>query len=73
MALHLFRNPTCDECGKFAKLGGGASTAEIFDLVGMQPDYTRVRCAKCTAELGPVKSNARPADGDMRPYQDRHW
>ena len=27
------------------------------------------RCRKCTADKGPVRSNARPHDGDMTPYE----
>lgn len=62
----------CDDCGKFATIVGGASTAAMYDMVGMQLDHEHFRCASCTRELGPVQSNARPSDGDMTPYQSVH-
>lgn len=72
MTVGLFTNPKCDECGKFMSLTGGASSAMIFDFAGMCPDHEAARCAKCTALFGPVQSNAKPADGDMSPYQGVH-
>lgn len=71
--MSLFTNPKCDDCGRFTSTSKGASTADIFDFVAMGHDHTRVRCAGCTQKLGPVQSNARPANGDMSPYQTRHW
>jgi hypothetical protein len=59
----------CDDCGRFASLSGGASSAMMFDFVAMCPDYERLRCADCTERLGPVHSNARPSNGDMSPYE----
>src|ERR1700761_8457696 len=59
----------CGDCGKFMRLTNGASSADIYDMVGMGLDHERYRCSLCTERLGPVQSNARPHDGDMAPYQ----
>ncbi len=61
----------CDDCGKFSsgKEGGGASWAYQYDFVAMEASYDHHRCPKCTALMGPVQSNARPSNGDMKPYQ----
>lgn len=69
MTVGLFSATRCDSCGRFAVLTGGASTAMMFDMVGMCPDHEAARCGACTRKLGPVQSNARPANGDMTPYQ----
>lgn len=69
MAVGLFDNPRCDDCGRYSVLHSGASSAMIFDFVNMCPSHERLRCAACTKKLGPVHSNARPADGDMTPYE----
>ena len=58
----------CDDCGRFGK-HIGSSSADIYDMVGMQLDREHWRCPACTEHLGPVQSNAKPADGDMSPYQ----
>lgn len=58
----------CDNCAKFARPNGG-SFATIWDFVGMGLDHEQFRCGPCTERLGPAQSNARPADGDMSPYQ----
>lgn len=72
MAGGLFSNLRCDDCGRFTLLTGGVSSAMIFDFVAMCPDYEHARCPACTESLGPVKSNARPSNGDMTPYQTVH-
>lgn len=72
MSGGLLSNPRCDDCGRFASLSNGASSAMIFDFASMCPDYDHVRCASCTARLGPVHSNARPSNGDMTPYETVH-
>lgn len=61
----------CDDCGKFASFakGSGASSALIYDFVGMGLDHETFRCRRCTEELGPVRSNAKPWDGDMSRYE----
>ena len=64
-----FANPRCDDCGRFAALSNGASSAMMFDFVAMEPSYDHLRCASCTSKLGPVRSNARPSNGDMTPYE----
>lgn len=64
-------NGKCDECGRFMAYRDGASSAAIYDFVAMECVTEIARCAKCTAELGPVHSNARPANGDMSPYETR--
>jgi hypothetical protein len=62
----------CNDCGRFMTLSGGASTACMYDFVAMELSHKHYRCARCTAKLGPIDSNARPADGDMSPYQSIH-
>lgn len=62
----------CDDCGRFMKLADGASSARQYDFVAMECVYDHYRCAKCTKELGPVFSNARPSNGDMSPFQSIH-
>lgn len=69
MSGGLFTSPRCDDCGQFASLADGASSAMIFSFVDMSPDYDHLRCKKCTAKLGPVHSNARPSNGYMTPYE----
>ncbi len=68
----MFGPPQCHRCGRFCRLGGGASSATMYDMVAMECTGEAVRCAKCTAEIGSVQSNARPSDGDMSPYQSVH-
>ena len=65
-------NGKCDDCGRFANYSGGASSARMFDFVAMEPSYDHLRCAACTEKLGPIHSNARPANGDMSPYESTH-
>jgi hypothetical protein len=43
--------------------------ADKYDLSAMELEYEHVRCFRCTKKLGPVKSNAMPANGDMSPYE----
>jgi hypothetical protein len=62
-------NGKCDECGRFMRHAPGATWADQYDFVAMCCDYTRYRCIDCTKKLGPVHSNARPASGDMSPYE----
>lgn len=70
MAVNLFSHHNCDVCGRFVSIEApGVSLAEIFDFVGMQPDHTRIHCPSCTSRIGPAQSNARPANGDMSPYE----
>ena len=59
----------CDDCGRFMRLDDGASTAAMYDMVGMQMSHEHFRCAGCTELLGPVQSNAKPADGNLSAYQ----
>jgi len=72
MSGGLFSPLRCDDCGQFATPANGASSAMIFDMVAMCPDYDHLRCPKCTAKLGPVRSNARPSNGNMQPYETIH-
>lgn len=62
----------CHDCGRFMALIGGASSARMFDFAAMEASHDHFRCRVCTAKLGPVHSNARPSDGDMRPYESVH-
>ena len=62
----------CNDCGRFMQLCNGASSATMYDMVGMQPSHDHWRCPSCTKTLGPIESNARPANGDMSPYQCVH-
>lgn len=57
----------CDMCGRF--VGKGGSFAHHYDFVAMEPDYDIGRCKKCTETHGPCLSNARPHDGNMKPYE----
>jgi hypothetical protein len=59
----------CDDCGQFATSEPGSSGARMYDFAAMEPDYDHFRCKRCTERLGPVHSNARPASGDMRGYE----
>lgn len=58
----------CDTCARFCR-GAGATFATQFDFVAMEAAYDAVRCAECTARLGPAKSNARPHDGDTSRWE----
>lgn len=60
----------CTDCGRFTAVLG--SSADIYDMVLMCLSHEHWRCLACTEKLGPVQSNARPADGDMTPYQTDH-
>lgn len=62
----------CDDCQRFMSLSGGASSARMYDMAAMEASHDHARCVRCTSRMGPVQSNARPADGDMRPYQSTH-
>lgn len=60
----------CDDCGRFMSFEhGGGSWGNRYDFVAMEQITTRTRCTACTKRLGPQCSNARPYDGDMRPFQ----
>ena len=60
----------CDDCGRFMDCtASGASTAYQYDFVAMECTHEHWRCPSCTARLGPVRSNARPHNGDMTPYE----
>lgn len=59
----------CNDCGRFMKIGGKASWAAVYDFAGMCLSHEHYRCDDCTDRLGPARSNARPADGDMSSYQ----
>ncbi|HUN82418.1 MAG TPA: hypothetical protein VMV81_13020 [Phycisphaerae bacterium] len=61
----------CDDCGQFTRFskGSGASWAAIYDFAAPGLDHEHCRCRRCTEQLGPVKSNAKPWDGDMSSYQ----
>ena len=63
-------NGKCDKCGQFMNFEvPGASGATIYDFSAMEPIMHELRCWRCSKKFGPVYSNARPADGDMSPYQ----
>lgn len=63
-------NGKCDDCGQFMNFyQSGSSWADRYDFVAMECIETRTRCPACTNKLGPLHSNARPANGDMSPYQ----
>lgn len=58
----------CDICGHF--VGSGSSWAYMFSFGPLpEPSHTPVRCKRCTEEVGPIQSNARPNNGDLAPYQ----
>lgn len=60
----------CDRCNRVVFLNErGASWANTYDFVAMEPKSELMRCARCTRKVGPVRSNARPSNGDMSPYQ----
>jgi len=60
----------CDDCGRFMKTAdSGASTAYQYDFVKMECSYEHWRCPSCTARFGPIRSNARPNNGDMTRYE----
>lgn len=60
----------CNSCGRFFRYGeAGSSWAHVYDMIGHGLDRELHRCRKCTEAKGAVQSNARPHDGDMRPYQ----
>jgi len=62
----------CDDCGKFMSADlRGVSWAELYDFnpAAYGLDHTHYRCRKCTKKFGAVESNAKPANGDMTPYQ----
>lgn len=73
MSVGLFSQSRCDDCGRFATLDQGASSAMIFDFVAMCPSYDHLRCRSCTEKLGRVRSNAKPSNGDMAPYETYRW
>lgn len=58
----------CDSCHKFASYKG-ATYASMFDFAAMECSFEAMRCAGCTVRLGPVKSNARPCDGDTTRWE----
>jgi hypothetical protein len=60
----------CDTCAKFAS-NKGATFATMFDFVAMEASHDSMRCSACTERLGPVKSNARPHDGDTSKWEWR--
>jgi rubredoxin len=59
----------CNDCGRFFRPSERATWAEIYDMVGYGLDHERHRCETCTLRYGPVRSNARPYNGDMRSYE----
>lgn len=63
-------SPKCDDCGKFMSANKGWSWAHIYDMAGWSGlEREHYRCHACTDSKGPAQSNAKPHDGDMRPYQ----
>jgi hypothetical protein len=44
----------------------------MYDMTAMELSHEHYRCASCTVKLGPVHSNAKPANGDMAPYESIH-
>ena len=63
--------PRCWDCGRFGRWDGSSSAA-IYDLVLMELSHEHWRCRACTSKIGPVESNAKPADNDLTPYQSVH-
>jgi hypothetical protein len=60
----------CDDCGRFMDpTASGSSSARMYDFVAMECDYEHWRCSSCSARLGQIRSNARPHNGDMTPYE----
>jgi ribosomal protein L37E len=60
----------CDRCGRMVFLDESkASWANTYDFVAMEPKDELLRCSRCTRVAGRVRSNARPSNGDMRPYE----
>lgn len=57
----------CDDCGQFMR--EASSWAHIYDFVAMELSHEHFRCKRCTERLGPVRTNARPANGDLSPYE----
>lgn len=59
----------CDKCGKFIKWQSRYSWATIYSFPhgGIEGDV--FRCEADTKKYGPVKSNAKPYNDDMSPYQ----
>lgn len=60
---------SCATCGRFFKSGPGCSWAAMYDMVHMQLNCEVIQCDSCTTKYGPLHSNAKPADGDMSPYE----
>jgi hypothetical protein len=71
----IYRRPSahdnrCDRCERVVFLNERKATwANTYDFVAMEPEGELLRCSRCTRKAGPVLSNARPYNGDMRPYQ----
>lgn len=64
----LFQSIKCSDCGKFMRLDGGSS-ANIYDMTAMCLSHEHYRCARCTNDIGPIRSNACPVDEEMSPYE----
>lgn len=58
----------CSRCGKFTSRG---TWANIYDFVAMEQSHEIIRCEKCSDAGHAAHSNARPSDGDMRPYEGK--
>lgn len=70
MSRATLNDNRCDRCNRVVFLNErGATWANTYDFVAMEPKDELLRCARCSRKAGPVRSNARPANGDMRPYQ----
>ena len=60
----------CDRCNRPVFLNERKATwANTYDFVAMEPESELLRCARCSRKVGAVRSNARPYNGDMSPYQ----
>jgi len=57
----------CKTCGQFIKYNSGWSWALIISWFGVDGEI--FRCEKCTDKYGIIESNAKPYDGDIKPYQ----
>lgn len=60
----------CDRCARRVFMSERkASWADTFNFVAMEPESELVRCSRCTRKAGRLRSNARPANGNMAPYE----
>jgi len=61
---------SCDRCNKHVFFSEKKATwANTYDFVAMEPKDELVRCSRCSQKFGRLRSNARPSNGDMSPYE----